>query len=120
MLKTEFPSQISLVLGALAPSFKEQVEAMGMTLANHEIWEERHRAWNLLRIGGFLTENEIKRVGQRLVRGVGQDVHFEKAVMDLATEIAAVASAPPEPSEPEEGATGGELTIYLDSNEAGQ
>jgi hypothetical protein len=119
MLKTEFPSQISLVLGALAPPFKEQVEAMGMTLSNHEIWEERHRAWNLLRIGGFLTENEIKRVGQRLVRGIGQDVHFEKAVIDLAQEIAAVAPAPPEPAESEEESAGGELAVYL-TPEAGQ
>ena len=90
-----------------------------MTLANSEIWEERHRAWNLLRIGGFLTENEVKRIGQRLVRGIGQDVHFEKAVLDLATEIAAVAPAPPEPAESEDEAPGSELTAYL-TPEAGQ
>lgn len=91
MLKTNFPDDIHITLGALAPSLQQQVEAQGMTLANHELWEERHRAWNLLRIGGYLTDAETKRVGRRLVHGIGQDAHFEAAVKDLAVELAGVA-----------------------------
>lgn len=121
MLKTNFPDDIHITLGALARPLKEQVEAQGMTLANHELWEERHRAWNLLRIGGYLTDAETKRVGRRLVHGIGQDAHFETAVKDLALELAGVAKdAVPEPGEPGpttdgecDPAAGGELGPYL-------
>lgn len=121
MLKTNFPDDIHITLGALARPLKEQVEAQGMTLANHELWEERHRAWNLLRIGGYLTDAETKRVGRRLVHGIGQDAHFEAAVKDLAIELAGVAKETvPEPGDlvrvtdgEHDPAAGGELGPYL-------
>jgi len=121
MLKTNFPDDIHITLGALALPLKQQVEAQGMTLANHELWEERHRAWNLLRIGGYFTDAETKRVGRRLVHGIGQDAHFEAAVKDLALELAGVAKdAVPGSSEPgattdgeRDPAAGGELGPYL-------
>jgi hypothetical protein len=121
MLKTNFPDDIHITLGALAPSLQQQVGAQGMSLANHELWEERHRAWNLLRIGGYLTDAETKRVGRRLVHGIGQDAHFEAAVKDLAVELAGVAQeATPTPGDlvpvtdgEHDPAAGGELGHYL-------
>ncbi|MEB3320400.1 MAG: hypothetical protein VKI63_05625 [Cyanobium sp.] len=123
MLKTNFPDDIQITLGAMAPPLKQQVEAQGMSLANHELWEERHRAWNLLRIGGYLTDAETKRIGRRLVNGIGQDAHFEAAVHDLALELAGVAKGAggaPAPGElvpttdgEHDPAAGGELGPYL-------
>jgi hypothetical protein len=116
MLKTEFPSQIPLVLGALAPPIKGQIEAQGLTLPSHEIWEKRHAAWNLLRIGGLLTDTEVERIARRLVKGIAQDAHFERAVSELEAEVAAACPASPAP---EGEVTGSELDTYL-APEGGQ
>lgn len=118
MLKTNFPDDIHITLGALARPLREQVEAQGMTLANHELWEERHRAWNLLRIGGYLTDAETRRIGRRLVHGIGQDAHFESAVKDLALELAGVAKKSDDLAPLTDGehdpAASSELGPYLD------
>jgi hypothetical protein len=132
MLRTEFPTNIAINLGALMPPIKDQVEAAGMLLDNHEMWERRHQAWNLLRIGGFLTETEVKRIGRRLMRGIAQDAHFDTAKAELGAEILQelhikAGSAEPATPESSEGETvcvgeqGGELDRYIGmSAEVGQ
>lgn len=113
MLKTEFPTHLPINLGLTVPLLKDQVEAQGLTLSNHQAWEERHAAWNLLRIGGFLTDCETSRIAERLKKALAQDVFFEKASQDLEAEVKS-ATATPAPAAPEEEeAAGGELSVYL-------
>ena len=125
MLRAEFPTDIPVTLGACVPPIKQQVAAAGMTLNNHEMWERRHTAWNLLRIGGFLTEAEIQRIGHRLVRGISQDAHFDTLIHTAKTSLGQdipqelrIEVEPTEPIAPDatEGkpATAGELDRYID------
>lgn len=105
MLRTEFPTDIAITLGAMATPIKDQVAAAGMVLDNHEQWERRHQAWNLLRIGGFLTKAEVQRIGRRLVRGIAQDSHFDTARAELGQEILKelhIQTGPAEPVVPAE------------------
>ena len=118
MLRTEFPTSLPITLGALMPPIKDQVEAAGLVLDNHEMWERRHQAWNLLRIGGFFTDAEVQRIGRRLMRGIAQDAHFDTAKAELGAEILKElhietgANEPAAEAEPA-GEQGGELDRYI-------
>jgi hypothetical protein len=113
MLKTEFPTHIPVDLGLLVPPLKTQVEALGLALPNHELWDERHAAWNLLRVGGLLTESEVVRIAQRIKKALAQDVFFNKAATDLDAEVKGAAADPAPAAPEEEEPAGGELTAYL-------
>jgi hypothetical protein len=114
MLKTEISSKIPLLLGLSAPPIKDQVESQGLTLLNHELWERRHTAMNLLNIGGFLTAIEVERIAQRLMTGICQDAYFEEAVREVEAEAAAEAApAAPAPPLPHQEWSAGELDAYL-------
>jgi hypothetical protein len=122
MLRTEFPTNITITLGALMAPIKDQVEAAGMVLDNHEMWERRHQAWNLLRIGGFLTDAEVQRIGRRLVRGIAQDAHFDTAKAELGAEILKELHIETGANEPvveveSAGEQGGELDRYIGMSE---
>jgi hypothetical protein len=112
MLKTQISSRLPLILGLLAPPIKEQVEGQGLTLANHGLWEQRHAALNLLSVGCLLTDAEILRITQRLMKGISQDCYFEQAVKEAEAEVAVVTTAPSSLA-PCTGACTGELEAYL-------
>ena len=96
-------------MAKIKPDFDSRnVKIIGLStdpLDNHEQWERRHQAWNLLRIGGFLTKAEVQRIGRRLVRGIAQDSHFDTARAELGQEILKelhIQTGPAEPVVPAE------------------
>lgn len=104
MLKTNYPNRLAISLGALVPPIAEQVARHGLNLHNAEAWERRHRAWNLLRIGGYLTDAECERVANRLIKGIAQDAYYDTALDNLVEEITgappAAAAEPQQEPEP--------------------
>ena len=113
MLKTEISSRLPLILGLLAPPIKQQVEKQGLTLCNHDLWERRHAALNLLSVGCLLTDAEILRITQRLMKGISQDCYFEQVVKEAEAEVAVVAAAPASPAPCAGDWDAGELEAYL-------
>jgi hypothetical protein len=95
MLRSEFPTDIALSFGALAPPLEEQLKAQGLSLHNAQRWQGYVRSWNQLRIGGFLTDNESRLVANRLTKAIALDCAYE----DAAEQALAFLSQPhvPEP-----------------------
>lgn len=88
MLKSDFPTDsVDILLGAMVPPLADQAKAYGLTLTNAEAWERKHRAWNILRIGGLLTDAESDRIARRMVKEITRDLTYEAALGDLVEEI---------------------------------
>lgn len=85
----DYQANVQIRLGLTVPTLANQAQSYGLVLANAELWEDRHRAWNLLRLGGFLTDAEADRIACRLIKGVGRELGYELAMSDLALQILA-------------------------------
>jgi hypothetical protein len=86
-LRREFKAQPLIELGVTAPPLAEQCATQGLVLRNPDLWEERHKAWMLLRLGGFLTDAEATRIGDRLIDQMGLAVGLDTVIADLGVEI---------------------------------
>jgi hypothetical protein len=92
----DFPARLPIILGLGTQPIAKQVSSQGLVLDNPEQWERRHQAWNILRIGGFLTPTETMRIHERLVRGISGDAHYDTARHNLGQELLAELSVTPE------------------------
>lgn len=88
-LYDDYRADIRLRLGLTVPPLAQQADGFGLVLNNPELWEDRHRAFNLLRVGGFFTDAECERIAQRLLKGVSRELGYEVALSDLALQILA-------------------------------
>jgi hypothetical protein len=101
--RAEFKADLSLQLGLSVPPLAAQCQGHGLILSNAELWEQRHQAWLLLRVGGFLTDNEAEKIGVRITNAIALEVGFDSAVataLDLLTNSL-------QERKPEEGANEG-------------
>lgn len=85
----DYQANVQIRLGLTVPSLSDQAKSYGLILSNDQLWEDRHRAWNLLRLGGFLTDAEADRIAYRLIKGVGRELGYEVAISDLALQLLA-------------------------------
>jgi hypothetical protein len=109
-LRTDFKSDPLIELGLGVPPLEEQCARQGFVLKDAALWEERHKAWILLNLGGFLTNLELTRIGVRLMNGIRLSVGFEAALTQLR--VPCIENEPEhEAPDPEEAA--GEVALPL-------
>jgi hypothetical protein len=86
-LRTDFNLKLRVQLGLTAPPIATQLKQLGLELLNPEIWEQRHLAWNLLRLGGFISDHEAELVAGRLIKALGQEAAYAKGLVSLRDEV---------------------------------
>lgn len=89
-LYEEFKYRLPVKLGLTCPPLADQVAEQGMLLPDAELWEQRHRAWNLLFVGGFLTDAEAERIGHRIITRVGAAACFQQELGDSILQVLSV------------------------------
>lgn len=88
-LYEEFKYRLPVRLGPAQSPLARQVAEQGLTLPDADLWEQRHRAWCLLFIGGFLTDAEAERIGHRIITRVGTAACFEQELNDSVLQVLA-------------------------------
>lgn len=86
-LRTEFKASINIELGYEVKPLVQQCAEQGLVLKDPDLWEERRKAWSLLRIGGFLTDTEVARIAHRLIQEIQLSVGFETALSEVRVQM---------------------------------
>lgn len=82
-LRSEFKADPLLELGIGVPTLADQCAEQGLVLRDPDLWEERHKAWALLKLGGFLSDVESARIGNRLVEQIGLATGFDTTLIKM-------------------------------------
>lgn len=84
---------ISLHMGALAPSFAEQLTEQGVPFdpKECELWDRWHDALNLLAISGPVTHGERQKIQQRMFKTIHKAL--QRHIDGLAEEAQAARTA---------------------------
>lgn len=65
--------------GALSDSYENQANAQGFTLGDKaEMFDKLQFSYNMLRIHGYLTDSEAKRVTQKLQKNLVKNLKIKE------------------------------------------
>ena len=87
------PGSFNLRMGALAPSFSDQLTQQGVPFDARECekWDRWHDALNTLAIGGPVTDGERQKIQQRLFKTIHKSL--QRHIDSLAEKAQAALTA---------------------------